>query len=82
MLNYLRFFLVYGTVTYIAVDGRAAFKNELDFQCNGFSSILKHQDNPFFQSDCNQMFRYQILIRFIHLFIVVLNMDTPPIAMK
>ena len=48
VLNYLRFFLVYGTFTYMAFDGRAAFQNELDFQYNGFRSILKHQDNPFF----------------------------------
>ena len=62
MLNYLRFYLVYGTVAYIAVGGRAAFKNELDFQCNG----LKHQDNLFFP-----MFRYQILIKFIHLYFYI-----------
>ena len=41
-------FLVYGTVTHIEVVGRDAFQNELDFQCNGFSTILKHQSKQFF----------------------------------
>ena len=45
--KYLRFFLVYGTVTHIGVVGLDAFQNELDFQFNGFSSILKHQSNQF-----------------------------------
>ena len=45
--KYLRFFLVYGTVTHIGVVGLDAFQNELDFQCKGFSSILKHQSNQF-----------------------------------
>ena len=44
----LRFFLVYGTVTHIGVVGLDAFQNELDFQCKGFSSILKHQSNQYF----------------------------------
>ena len=44
----LRFFLVYGTDTHIEVDGRDAFQNEFDFQCNGFNRILKYQSNQFF----------------------------------